>query len=230
MFPNTQTSHKHGIRSISLGKSAPGVSISQSANHGAPSLNLNAAQAARVNLLSQVLHGSILITSRSTTATNKLVGSVFNLLKVEPLSQNEALALFYQKHRQLNASEADIKELMGVLDHMPLAITQAAVYVALKAPHSSVQDYLRELRRHVRGRARLLQQDAGDIWRDGAASNSIIRAWHISFEHIEKERPTTTHFLSLMSLFDRQGIPGSLLYRYEGIACSRAYLHSSVIL
>ncbi|PVH90979.1 hypothetical protein DM02DRAFT_509339, partial [Periconia macrospinosa] len=58
--------------------------------------------------------------------------------------------------------------------------------------------------------------DVGDSRRDGRASNSIIATWQISFEHIRTNMPTAAHLLSLMSLFDCQGIPESLLHdRYQ---------------
>jgi tetratricopeptide (TPR) repeat protein len=53
--------------------------------------------------------------------------------------------------------------------------------------------------------------DIGDSRRDGAASNSVLITWQISFEHIQRVRPSAARLLSLMSLFDRQGIPESLL-------------------
>jgi hypothetical protein len=40
--------------------------------------------------------------------------------------------------------------------------------------------------------------------------------WQISFENIYKERPSASQLLSFMCLFDRQGIPKSLLNgRYQ---------------
>lgn len=52
----------------------------------------------------------------------------------------------------------------------------------------------------------------GDSRRDGRASNSIIATWHISFKYIQTKTPNAARLLSLMSLFDRQGIPESLLH------------------
>ncbi|KAH7111112.1 hypothetical protein B0J11DRAFT_598995 [Dendryphion nanum] len=60
-------------------------------------------------------------------------------------------------------------------------------------------------------RARLLQKNVGDSRRDGQASDSIITTWQILFEHIRRQIPIVARLLSLMSLFDRQGIPEDLL-------------------
>jgi hypothetical protein len=42
-----------------------------------------------------------------------------------------------------------------------------------------------------------------------------MATWQVSFEHIRKERPLAARLLSLMSLFDRQGIPEDLLGKLE---------------
>ena len=57
--------------------------------------------------------------------------------------------------------------------------------------------------------------DAGDPRGDSQASNSIITTWQISFEYIRNKRPSAARLLSLMSFFDRQGIPEFLLHRYD---------------
>ncbi|KAF2030278.1 hypothetical protein EK21DRAFT_100501 [Setomelanomma holmii] len=74
-----------------------------------------------------------------------------------------------------------IAELVAVLEYMPLAIVQAAAYISQRASRYS------------------------------EAKNSIIVTWQISFEHIQQTRPSAAGLLSLMSFFDRQGIPESLL-------------------
>src|SRR5204863_6675652 len=42
-------------------------------------------------------------------------------------------------------------------------------------------------------------------------SNSVITTWQISFDYIRSMRPSAAELLSLMSFFDRQGIPEYLL-------------------
>jgi tetratricopeptide (TPR) repeat protein len=164
----------------------------------------------------QSSNGSILITSRSRDAAFRLTGDYADIIKVRPMDQGDALTLL---QNQLKCSfERDDTEreheaaLVQALDCIPLAISQAAVYISQRAPRATVSRYLQDLREGGQGRAKLLQiVDPGDIRRDGTASNSIIATWQISFEHIRRERPSATRLLSLMSLFNRQGIPESLL-------------------
>jgi tetratricopeptide (TPR) repeat protein len=165
------------------------------------------------NFLPQSPNGSILITSRNRDVAHRLTGSSSNIIKVEPMDQSDALALLHKK-LQGDLGTDDAVELLQTLDYMPLAITQAAAYISQRAPRVTISRYLDNLRRSDNDRATLLKKDVGDVRRDGSASNSIIATWQISFEHIRKERPAAARLLSLMSLFDRQGIPDSLLYNH----------------
>ena len=165
--------------------------------------------------LPQSPNGSILITSRSRDVAYRLTGSHTYIREVKPMDKDDALALL-QKKLSFDADEHNAIELLQALDYMPLAITQAAAYIEQRAPRMTISRYLDEVRRSDHDRARLLKKDVGDSRRDGRASNSIIATWQISFEHIRKNIPTAARLLSLMSLFDRQGIPESLLHnRYQ---------------
>ncbi|OSS43186.1 hypothetical protein B5807_12172, partial [Epicoccum nigrum] len=186
-----------------------------------PPLGAQAASAAgpsqAAELLSDFLpqspSGSIVVTSRSRDVAFRLTGSYDTVFEVRPMEERDALALLQKKLLRVGA-DADAekaRELVQALDRMPLAITQAAAYIAQRSPRTSVARYLDDVRRSDRDRARLLKKDVGDSRRDGRASNSIIATWQISFDHIRQEVPAAARLLSLMSLFDRQGIPESLL-------------------
>ncbi|KAI9661687.1 MAG: hypothetical protein M1821_008925 [Bathelium mastoideum] len=162
------------------------------------------------DLLPQSPNGSILITSRNRDAAFRLTGYSADIIEVGPMDQIHALALARKKlHKAFEP--ADAAALLEALDYMPLAITQAAVYISQGAPRITISSYLATLRNSDGGRAKLLSTDLGDIRRDGTASNSVMTTWKISFEYIRKVKPSATQLLSLMSLFDRQGIPESLL-------------------
>ncbi len=193
----------------------PNVFFNQSADHGL-------AQVARSlsDFLPQSINGSIVITSRSQDVAYRLTGRHLDIIKVEPMDQDHALALLHKKLIG-NLNTTDAVELVQALDYMPLAITQAAAYISQNAPRITVSKYLYNLRRSDKDRASLLKKDLGDTRRDGRALNSIIATLQISFEHIRKERSSAARLLSLMSLFNRQGIPKALLvqvYQEDGDA------------
>ena len=80
----------------------------------------------------------------------------------------------------------------------------------------TVLKYLKDLQQNETDKASLLKVAVKDRRRDGRASNSILATWQISFEYIRTEQPAATRLLSLMSFFDRQGIPEELIAcRYE---------------
>ncbi|KAF2022747.1 putative kinesin [Setomelanomma holmii] len=153
--------------------------------------------------------GSILVTARNDEAALKLVERR-DIVTVGPMDQPGAVTLFEKKLGTLDDS-SKVAELAAVLEYMPLAIVQAAAYISQRASRYSVAKYLDEYRRSKRKQTSLLNYDEGQLRRDWEAKNSIIVTWQISFEHIQQTRPSAAGLLSLMSFFDRQGIPESLL-------------------
>ena len=159
--------------------------------------------------LPQSQNGSILITSRSKGIALKLAEER-DVIAVEPMTQSHALTLFEKKLRTLGGSE-DIAELAAALEYMPLAIVQSAAYVCQRVPRYSVRQYLEDFRKSDRKKTSLLNYEGGQLRRDWEARNSIIITWQISFEHVRRSWPSAADLLSLMSFFDRQGIPESLI-------------------
>jgi tetratricopeptide (TPR) repeat protein len=162
-----------------------------------------------VEYLPQCPNGSILITTRSKSAALKVVEQR-NIITVEPMDKAEGLALFERKLGWHDDGK-DVAELAALLEFMPLAIVQAAAYVSQRVPRYSVRQYLQDFRRSNRKRTSLLNYDSEQLRRDREAKNSILVTWQISFDHIREIRPSAADLLSLMSFFDRQGIPEALL-------------------
>ncbi|KAF3768256.1 hypothetical protein M406DRAFT_51972, partial [Cryphonectria parasitica EP155] len=155
-------------------------------------------------------HGSILITTRTKKVARRLTGDYKNIIKVPPMDKGHALALLMRK----TGSQPDIENgaaLVEALEYMPLAISQAAAYIQQRAPRTSIGKYLEEFRKSERQKVSLLNWDEESLRRDCNASNSVIQTWQISFDAIRSEQPSAADLLSLMSFFDRQGIPESLV-------------------
>jgi tetratricopeptide (TPR) repeat protein len=162
--------------------------------------------------LPQSDHGSILVTTRDKDLAFRLTGSHDNIIDVGPMSEQNALTLLETRLGSLSDQDRKLAvKLVDALERIPLAISQAAAYIRQRAPRISVEKYLAEFQEGERKRVRLLAHDAGDLRRGGGASNSILTTWRISFERIRSERPSAADLLSLMSFFDRQGIPEDLL-------------------
>ncbi|KAK3687150.1 P-loop containing nucleoside triphosphate hydrolase protein [Podospora appendiculata] len=164
-----------------------------------------------VTYLPQSRNGSVIITTRNRNLAFRLTGRRQNMIEVGPMARTDALMLLDQKLGSPTDLDVAI-ELVQALDLVPLAISQAAAYIQAIAPRSSPEKYLAEFRESERKKTRLLQYDGGDLRRDGGASNAIITTWQISFDHIRSKRRSAADLLSLMSFFDRQGIPEWVLH------------------
>jgi hypothetical protein len=159
----------------------------------------------------QSRNGTILITSRNKDAAAKLAEGYKNIGDVWAMDEGQGLQLFRNKLKDTSMEGAIA--LLRALDYIPLAITQAAACIYRRARMTAVT-YLDEFYRSNRKRESLLNSDTGDLRRDLDASNSVVTTWQMSFERIRDERPSAADLLSLMSFFNPQGIPESILRRY----------------
>lgn len=98
-------------------------------------------------------HGSVLVTTRSKSEARRIV-HLSQLVEVLPMQDSYAKALLEKK---LGPDENKIYEkLAAALDHLPLAMAQAAAYICKRRPRSSVEQYVGELEQSRRSRTSLL--------------------------------------------------------------------------
>lgn len=163
-------------------------------------------------------NGSILFTSRNKDVVTRLVGGPGNVIEIGPMSEEEGLNLLRNKldHEGRQRDDTSDLLLLQAVDYMPLAVTQAAAYITRLGPRGSVSDYLRSFHKSEESRASLLMGAVNDLWRDHGGRDSIFTTWQVSFEKIRKERRSAADLLSLMSFFNRQGIPDFVLRDYKG--------------
>lgn len=127
------------------------------------------------------------------------------------MNEEHAIELLQKKAGHQSDVE-NVARLVEVLEYMPLAITQTGPYIRQRAPRTSVSKYLKDFEKSDRHKLSILNRDEGkDLRRDREVSNSVIIIWQISFEVIRSEQQSATDLLSLMSFFDHQGMPESLV-------------------
>jgi tetratricopeptide (TPR) repeat protein len=160
----------------------------------------------------QTSTGSVLITTRDRKAALWLSGGYENVIPVEAMDEDQAKQLLRTKIPPSLSTELDLEHLVRELEYLPLAITQAAAYISARATRMTVSKYLTLFRQGESNQRRLLDEDSGDLKRDQGLPNSVIRTWQISFDQIKRTSPRSAELLSLMAMFDRQGIPESLLF------------------
>lgn len=81
--------------------------------------------------------GNILITSRSSDVAERLIGSHKSLVKIPRMDEPQAVQLFKNK-LDADPDLDDATDLVKALDHIPLAIFQAAACINRRAPRMSI--------------------------------------------------------------------------------------------
>jgi hypothetical protein len=76
-------------------------------------------------------------------------------------------------------------ELLEVLGHLPLAITQAAAYI--NENNITDEEYLEVFCAEDSEIQDLLSEDLPDLRRDFESQSSVIRTWKVSFDQIRSK-------------------------------------------
>ena len=164
--------------------------------------------------LPQCSNGSILFTTR-----NKKVGVKFaakNIVHLEKMTAIEAVELLEARLEGESLDRSGVPELLELLEYTPLAISQAAAYMAENS--ISISEYLQLYNESEASRIELLSEGFEDPARDFETINPIAATWAISFEQIRKADKFAADLLSFMACLDRQGIPRELLPTTESPA------------
>lgn len=165
--------------------------------------------------LPQSPNGTILITSRNSTAARNLVGHDGSIVEVEPMAEPEALELLETRVPLDEASRKDASALVQVLEYIPLAITHAAAYIRTR-PRMTISIYLQLFQEGKASQANLLNNhDTKDLRRDYSIRHPVITTWQMTFDQLRRTAPAAADLLALLSTFDRQGIPEFLLHGDE---------------
>lgn len=97
-----------------------------------------------------------------------------------------------------------------MLGDIPLAITQACVYIEANEM-MSVNEYCEKFREIGDMQQRLSDKASCDLRRDPDVPNAVETTWRISFEHIGSRNPLAAHVLTFLGVLDCQHIPRYLL-------------------
>ncbi|KAL8647306.1 MAG: hypothetical protein Q9210_005637 [Variospora velana] len=158
-------------------------------------------------------HGKVLVTTRDRRVGERLAVRGRTII-VPPMSMREGRTLlvsYLPKERDYEKGGLD--ELVETLDCLPLAISQAAAYMTEN--FMEVSDYISLLEEGGDEMEALLNESFSDARRGEAADNSVLKTWKLSFDLITHRFSRAADMLSLMAMFDRQGVSEDLL-RKEG--------------
>ena len=182
-------------------------------DHGDQSQRSSSASSKLARYFPRRSNGSILLTTRNRRVGVKFAGPkltvVSGVITVPEMSVSESKRLLVDNLEDDNCDDNDVTELVETLENLPLALVQAAAFIEENS--YSIGEYLQTYRGSDSSKIKLLSQDFEDDERDPDSKNPVAVTWTISFEHIRKNDPQAAELLSLMSVFDRQAIPKSLL-------------------
>ena len=164
----------------------------------------------------------VLITTRDNRVATRLAKGA-TPTALHPMSDEEARSLLMSKLKgeKSRFDEAEIRDLLEELDHLPLALSQAAAFIEENG--ISIADYTNALKGE--DAEEFLDEELDDSRRDEESVNSVFRTWKLSYDQIKQQKPRAAEILSLLAMFDRQSIPRSLLKMTE-VTTSLGVLHS----
>lgn len=156
--------------------------------------------------LPECSHGSILVTTRNKQAGVRFArGRARDVLRVGEMDTADSGRLVKKKLDDTQLRPDQVSLLTARLENIPLALVQATAFMQNNS--LSIGQYLELLGESDISLVKLLSQPFEEFGRDSSISNAITATWMISFEQISKRYPNASELLSLMSFFDRQGIP-----------------------
>lgn len=158
-------------------------------------------------------HGRILITTRDLKASRSLTKGN-TPIQVEKTTTVESIKLLRNElgkaimRRQWR--DEDLARLATALDHLPLAMVQAASFI--KENSMTIADYMKLIEEDSLA-IRLLKYnfEEGERGRDPERPNAVYATWKISIEQIKETNPDAANLLFVMAFLDQANIPASLL-------------------
>jgi tetratricopeptide (TPR) repeat protein len=151
--------------------------------------------------------GSILVTSRDKQCAIKFANR--DLIEVPRMIEAESECLVSSVLTDKDYDPNELKKLVSTLDHLPLALVQAAAYIEENS--STIERYLEIYHESEDSAVELLDITFESGGRDPYIPNAVATSWMVSFDQIRAATPRAADILSLMAFFDRQAIPESLL-------------------
>lgn len=184
--------------------------------------------------LPQRANSAVLITSRDRHVAFCLLNHADCILHVENMTSTEAVKLLDTKLTEDKGLSGDKALLAETLEYIPLAMTQAAAYIA-RRQRITIPVYISILENNQESRSALLAEDNNDQRRDYEVQNSVLKTWQLSFDQIRTTNPIAAQLLSMMCMLDRSQIPdillrqGSTIKRSEHEAALETLLGYSLI-
>jgi tetratricopeptide (TPR) repeat protein len=157
-------------------------------------------------------HGSILVTTRNKQTGARLTRGRA-IIEVGQMDQKESSRLFQMRLEDTELDPDQISLLSSRLENLPLALVQATAFIQENS--LTIAKYLKLLEESENRLVKVLSEPFEAIGRDSGVPNAVTATWIVSFEQIRRQYCKASDLLSLISFFDRQGIPKAFLSHYS---------------
>ncbi|RYP67309.1 hypothetical protein DL771_007327 [Monosporascus sp. 5C6A] len=162
--------------------------------------------------LPECSHGAILATTRNMQVGSRLTKGK-RPIEVGKMDGGETDQLLRTWLDGVGIASGELSALSSRLEHLPLALVQAAAFIQENA--ITVSEYFRLLDKGDQDLVDLLSEEFETDGRDSDAPRAVAETWVLSFEQIQRQNAFASELLSLMSFFDRQAIPSEFLTCYS---------------
>ncbi|KAF4873845.1 hypothetical protein CGCSCA1_v006851 [Colletotrichum siamense] len=156
-------------------------------------------------------HGSVLITTRNKQVGLKLTRGKLPI-EVQRMTESETTQLLRTLLEDEIVTPAEALLLSSRLEHLPLALAQAASFILGNS--ISIKAYVGLLDKNDSSMMDRLSEPFEAVGRDTETPHALTATWAISFKHIEQQNPVASNLLYLMSFFDCQAIPKRFVWEY----------------
>ncbi|KFA46183.1 hypothetical protein S40293_03804 [Stachybotrys chartarum IBT 40293] len=167
------------------------------------------ALASFLDYLPKSIHGALLVTTRNKQLGLKLT-KVQEIIEVGRMNQDESESLLRTKN--INGTSIILSILSARLEHLPLALVQAAAYI--QEMTMTTAKYIDLLAKRDENMVHLLSKELDTIGQHLEAPRTLAQTWILSFEQIRKQHTLASELLSFMSLLDHHNIPLTILSSY----------------
>jgi len=153
--------------------------------------------------------GLVLFTTRSREVAVSCARS--DVVDLHSMDQSEAASLLEKSlvQKSLLRDEAMCRALLEELTYLPLAITQAVMY--LNTTQASITEYLCLLRNTEQTTIDLLSREFCDDTRYADSQHAVATTWLVSFERIRKSDSGAAKLLAFLSCIEPKAVPRSIL-------------------
>ena len=153
--------------------------------------------------------GVTIFTTRTSSVGQRLARS--DILRLKKPTRDEAVELLERALVDADSLEdqAVVTNFLTELEHLPLAITQAAAYININ--EMSISEYSRLLHSTDDDVLYLMSAEIRDSTRYEESSSAVATTWIVSFKQILERDAIAADLLQYISCIEWKGIPRSIL-------------------